>query len=258
MTAAGGLTPEREEQLTADALRERAGIDPGKAGPLADLAALGLVNGAWRNTCVENWHAEGRLDDGDMLRASSHATWRVRQLIRRWMRDAGLDAGTPASAFDSITADEVWRLATRLYAWLASPARKLPSGVTLARLAGGDLARYKDDADAALSTFAVLAEERGPRFAFARVAAHGGLACSHWWGHPHWPVLADQFVTALDDPADNRWRPGGKYRARLPAEPPDVADRARLRRLLLARPWELSADAAQWLADAGIRYSTGS
>lgn len=130
--------------------------------------------------------------------------------------------------------------------------------MTLARLAGGDLARYKDDADAALSTFAVLAEERGPRFAFARVAAHGGLACSHWWGHPHWPALVDQFVTALGNPADDRWGPGGKYRARLPAEPPDVADRARLRRLLLARPWELSADAAQWLADAGIRYITAS
>jgi hypothetical protein len=204
LTAAGGLTPEREEQLTADALRERVGIDPEKAGPVADMAALGLVNGAWRNTCVENWHAEGRLEDGDMLRASSHATWRVRQLMRRWMQDAGLDA------------------------------------------------------DTALSTFAVLAEERGPQFAFARAVAHGGLACSHWWGHPNWPALAGQFVTALDNPADNHWGPGGKYRARLPAEPPDVADRARLRRLLLARPWELSADAAQWLADAGIRYSTGS
>ena len=44
----------------------------------------------------------------------------------------------------------------------------------------------------------------------------------------------------------------------LPAEPPDVADRARLRGLLLSRPWELSADAAQWLANAGIRYATGS
>ena len=225
---------------------------------MAGLAALGLVNAAWRNTCVESWHAEGRLDDGDMLRAGSHATWRVRQLIRRWMRDAGLDAGTPASAFDNITQDEVWRLAARLYAWLASPARKLPGGVTLARLAGGDLARYKDDADAALSTFAVLAEERGLRFAFARAAAHGGLACAHWWGHPHWPALADQFVTALGDPADDRRGPGGKHGARLPAEPPDVADRARLRRLLLARPWELSADAAQWVADAGIRYAPGS
>jgi hypothetical protein len=50
---------------------------------VVDLAAIGLVNGAWRNTCVESWHAEGQLEDGDMLRASSHATWRVRQLMHR-------------------------------------------------------------------------------------------------------------------------------------------------------------------------------
>ena len=49
---AADMTPEREEQLTADLLRERAGIDPGNAGQLADLAAIGLVNGAWRNTCA--------------------------------------------------------------------------------------------------------------------------------------------------------------------------------------------------------------
>lgn len=68
---AGDLTPEREEQIAADLLRERTGIAPGKVGPVADLAAIGLVNGAWRNTCVENWHAEGRLEDGDTLRATT-------------------------------------------------------------------------------------------------------------------------------------------------------------------------------------------
>jgi hypothetical protein len=104
---AADMTPEREEQLTADLLRERADIDPDNAGPLADLAAIGLVNGAWRNTCVENWHAEGRLRDGDMLRVNSHTTWRVRQLMRRWMRETGLDAAAPASALDDLTADDV-------------------------------------------------------------------------------------------------------------------------------------------------------
>jgi hypothetical protein len=256
--AASGLTPEREEQLTVDLLRDRVGIDPGKVGPVIDLAALGLVNDAWRNTCVEGWHAEGRLEDGDLLRASSHATWRVRQLIRRWMREAGLDAGSPASALDEITAEGTWQLAGRLYQWLASPVRKLPTGVTLAQLAGDDLGQYKDDADAGLSTFAVQAEERGARFGLARVAAHGGLACSHWWGHPRWAARVDQFMKVLGNPADDHWGPGSEYRAGLPAEPADVADRARLRRLLLSRPWELSTDAAQWVADADIRYIAGS
>ena len=236
MTAAGNVTPEREEQLAVDLLRKRVGIDPRKVGPVVDLAAIGLVNGAWRNTCVESWHAEGRLEDGDMLRASSHATWRVRQFMHRWMREAGLDPGAPTSAFDGITGEDVWRLALRLYQWLASPVRKLPTGVTLARLAGDGLAAYKDDADACLSTFAVLAEERGARSGFTRVAAHGGLACSHWWGHPHWPVQVDQFMKALGNPADDHWGPVGEHRTRLPAEPDDVADRARLRRLRCRGP----------------------
>ena len=252
---AADMTPEREEQLTADLLRERAGIDPGNAGQLADLAAIGLVNGAWRNTCVENWHAEGRLRDGDMLRVNSHTTWRVRQLMRRWMRETGLDAAAPSSVLDDLMADDVWWLARRLYLWLASPSRRLPTGVTLAQLAGADLAEYENDADECLSAFAAQAEDRGARFGFLRTAAHGGLACSHWWGHPHWPARVEQFMEALGNPADDHWGPGGEYRARLPAEPAEVADRTRLRRLLLSRPWELSTDTAQWLVRAGIRYA---
>ena len=252
---AADMTPEREEQLTADLLRERADIDPDNAGPLADLAAIGLVNGAWRNTCVENWHAEGRLRDGDMLRVNSHTTWRVRQLMRRWMRETGLDAAAPASALDDLTADDVWLLAPRLYQWLASPSRRLPTGVTLAQLAGAGLTEYENDVDECLSAFAAQAEDRGARFGFLRTAAHGGLACSHWWGHPHWLARVGRFMEALDNPADDHWGPGGDYRARLPAEPADIADRARLRRLLLSRPWELCTDTAHWLVRAGIRYA---
>jgi hypothetical protein len=90
----------------------------------------------------------------------------------------------PTSAFDRITAEQVWQLAHRLYGWLTCPVRKLPHGVTLAQLAGDGLGEYRDDADACLSTFAVQAEERGVLFGFACTAAHGGLACSHWWRHP--------------------------------------------------------------------------
>lgn len=252
----GDLPPEREEQLITELLRERGGIDPGALGPVLDLAALGLVNGAWRNTCVENWHAEGRMRDGDMLRVNSHTTWRVRQLVRRWMRETGLEAADPASALEGITEDEVWWLARRLYQWLVNPARKMPTGVTLAQLAGDDLPGYQDDADGALSAFGAQAEDRGVRLGFARTAAHGALACSHWWGHPYWAIRVDRFMKALDNPADDHWGAGGEHRTRLSAEPPDVADRTRLRRLLLSRPWDLSTDTAQWLIRAGIRYAT--
>jgi hypothetical protein len=62
-------------------------------------------------------------------------------------------------------------------------------------------------------------------------------------------------MKALDNPADDHWGLSGEYKARLPAEPADIADRARLRRLLLSRPWELSTVTAQWLVRAGNRYA---
>lgn len=254
LMAAGDMTQEREEHVIADLLRERVGIDPGMLGSLVDLAAMGLVNGAWRNTCVENWHAEGRMHDGDMLRVNSHTTSRVRQIMRRWMKEVGLDAAAPASALDGVAADDVWWLAGRLYQWLVIPSRKLPIDMTLAQLAGDGLPEYRDDADKCLGAFGAQAEERGTRFGFARTAAHGGLACGHWWGHPRWPTQVQRFIDALDNPADDHWGPDGKYRAELPAEPADLADHTRLRRLLLSQPWELSTDAAQWLVHAGIRY----
>ena len=251
----GDLPPEREEQLITELLRDRGGIDPGMLGPVLDLAAIGLVNGAWRNTCVESWHVEGRMRDGDMLRVNSHTTWRVRQLVRRWMREIGLEAADPTSALEGTAANDVWWLVRRLYQWLVNPSRELPTGVTLAQLAGDGLPEYEADADDSLSAFGAQAEDHGVRFGFVRTAAHGALACSHWWGHPHWPIRVERFMKALDNPADGHWGSGGEHRAGLSAEPPDVGDRTRLRRLLLSRPWDLSTDAAQWLVRAGIRYA---
>ena len=251
----GDLTPEREEQLICQLLRDKGGIDPDVAAPVIDLAAIGLVNSAWRNTCVEDWHAGGRMRDGEMLRINSYTTWRVRQLMRRWANETGLAAGSPLSSLDDIEAEDVWQLAVRLYLWLANPRRKLPTGVTLAQLAAGGLPEYEEDADEALSLFAEQAEDRGTRFGMARAAAHGALTCSRWWGHPRWPSLVDRFMSAIDNPADAHWGTGGKFRTGLPAEPPDAADRKRLRLLLLSRPWELNTDTAQWLIRAGIGYT---
>jgi hypothetical protein len=62
-------------------------------------------------------------------------------------------------------------------------------------------------------------------------------------------------MKALDNPADDHWGVGGEHRTALSAEPPGIADRTRLRRLLLSRPWDLSTEVAQWLIRAGIRYA---
>ena len=65
------------------------------------------------------------------------------------------------------------------------------------------------------------------------------------------PALADPSGSVhegLDNPADDHWGPRGEHRADVSAEPPDVGDRARLRRLLLSRPWDLSADPVRAVA----------
>ncbi len=61
------LSPEREEHLIGQMLRERGGIDPGRLGPVIDLAALGLVNSAWRNT----W------EPGVRFPRATRRSWRV-------------------------------------------------------------------------------------------------------------------------------------------------------------------------------------
>ena len=70
------ISPEREQALLDAILRHQVGIDPHDAAVVLDLAAVGIVNNAWRNSPVEDWHAQGRLDDGDMLRINAHSTWR--------------------------------------------------------------------------------------------------------------------------------------------------------------------------------------
>jgi hypothetical protein len=34
------------------------------------LGAIGITNGTWRNSPLEDWHAEGRIHDGGMLRTN--------------------------------------------------------------------------------------------------------------------------------------------------------------------------------------------
>lgn len=248
------LSREHEERLIGEMLCERGGIDPSKLGPVIDLAALGLVNSAWRTTCVEGWHAAGRMHDGDMMRVNSHMTWRARQILHRWMTGVGLVADGPLSALDGVAAKDVKWLAIRVFRWLVNPRRRLITGVTLAELARDSLQAYEDDADLRLGGFVRQAADRGARFGMARTAAHGALACPHWWGHPRWPDLVDRLVMALEDPADKHWGQGGEFRKRLPPEPPIVADRKLLRQVLRSRPWDLTSDSATWLITAGIGY----
>lgn len=165
------------------------------------LTALGLVSSAWRNTCVEDWHAEGRLHDGDMLRISSHMSWRLDQLLWRWRTQMGIAPDAPAHSLDGISFDDFRWLGGRIYQWMVNPSQRLPTGVTLRDVARGNLPQLENDADEALTAFVYQAEDRGAGFAFRRAAAHGGLACRHWWatlpGQSWWTGSSGPLMTPV-------------------------------------------------------------
>jgi hypothetical protein len=244
--------PAREAELLGRMLADRVGIDPDVLGQVTDLLAIGVVSGCWRNTRVEDWHADGRLSDADMLRINSLLTRRVREVIGAWAAERGLSMDGPTAQLDSLTMPDVEELARGLLGLLTNPARRLPNGTTLAGLAGSELGEYEREAALALGGFAAEAQARGFRFAVTRAAGHGGLACPHWWSHPSWPAVVSRFVAVLDEPASEHWGPGAEWRKRLPPEPAVVRDRDELRRVLLASPWQLSTEAAQWVVAAGI------
>jgi hypothetical protein len=132
----GELFAEREEALLEAILRHQVGVDPFRVGPVLDLAAVGIVNSAWRNSPVEDWHAgNGPLTDGAMLRVNAHTTWRVREIVRRWRSDIGVAPGVSAKMLDDLDTDHVDLLAVRIWRWLVRPSRRLPIGLTLTELA---------------------------------------------------------------------------------------------------------------------------
>jgi hypothetical protein len=249
------LSPQREQALLEAMLRHQVAMDPSQLAAVLDLAAVGIVNSGWRNSPVEDWHAGGGpLGDGDMLRVNAHTTWRVREIMRRWRTEAGLTPRSPMAALDGLDTDDADRLAVRIFRWLVNPTRRLPTGVTLTELAGNDLGEFTDHVDGTLGGFAATAQRRGLRLALYRAAAHGGLACPHWWGTLTWPELVRTFIHVIDDPGHSHWGPDGSFRSRLLPEPAQVSDRVGLQRLLLNRPWELEPEAAQWIVNAGIGY----
>lgn len=126
--------------------------------------------------------------------------------------------------------------------------------MTLRDVARENLPQLENDTDEALTAVICQAQDRGAGFAFRRAAAHGGLACRHWCGHPAWPELVDRFIRALDDPADPHWGDNGEFRERLNAEPAAVQDRNSLRQALLQQPWTLDPGSAQWIVAAGIGH----
>lgn len=249
--AGAKLTPDEEVELIRKLLREQGVADPDSLGHIAPVWAIGLANGAWRNTVVEDWHAGGGpLPDGDMLRINSYTTHGIQRRLDGWMRACALDSDVRLARLDDLEPEDIEELIGLLATWLTRPERRLPTGLTLAQLADAahsTVEDYADDATEALDGFLAMVDERGPSFAFLRTAAHGAAACAHWWNHPRWRSHVDAFLAEL--------RIGtNEHLERVGPRPEAIADLVSLQRLLLNHPWKLDSASAQWIADADIRY----
>ena len=257
-TSAKGMFEQAQEMITADLmaqmLRMRA-VETDDLATLLDLVALGLTNGTWRNSCVENWHAEGRLSDGEMMRLNSHTTHLIRQRLRGWSTELRLTSGDENGLAD-VTVHDVEALASRIYKWVTNPERRLPTGGTLRSLArtADDLEEYGEHAGQRLGDFVAQMESKGVRFGLLRTGSHGALACNTWWGHPEWPTRVERFLSVLDDPSASHWGPDGEWRRKLPAEPAIVQHREALHSALLDAPWDLDTETTEWITGAGIGY----
>ncbi|MFD4696548.1 hypothetical protein [Streptomyces niveus] len=154
------------EELFEETLRAKINFEPDDLGTLLDLVAIGITNSTWRNSCVENWHAEGRLSDGDMMRINSHTTDAIRRRLARWTTEIGITSAS-GIALAEVDMEEVDTFAIRLFRWTTNPKRKLTIGITLGELArtAEDLREYEDHADLHLGGFAGQMEDRGVRSA---------------------------------------------------------------------------------------------
>jgi hypothetical protein len=238
-------------------LRTKANVDPNNLATVLDLVAIGITNGTWRNSCVEDWHAEGRLSDGDMTRTNSHTTDAIRRRLARWTTEFGIKSASSA-ALAEVNVEDVDVIAIRLFRWMTNPKRKLSIGVTLGELArtAEDVKEYEEHPDRSFSGFVGQMEGRGVRFGLLRTACHGALACSHWWKHPAWPTLVERYVSVLDIPTDPHWGPDGEWHAKLGTEPDSMRDGTVLAAMLLKTPWKLDDSAAEWITNSGFRYTS--
>lgn len=98
-----------------------------------DLAAVGAVKIAWRDSPVEDWQAglENRIEDSDMMQANAATTRLVRDHLHRQHSAAG---GLLRSAL-RLPGSEPVELFSEICIMIADLHRPLPNGLTLPELA---------------------------------------------------------------------------------------------------------------------------
>lgn len=245
-----------EEAFDRQRLRDllpRVGVHPDDVITMLRYAPLGLTHLTWRNTVLEDWHAEGRIHDPDMFRANADTSLIYQQSL--WLVfGEQIGSGDLASLDDVASAEMLEAFHNALYEACDDAfdaERILPNGMTLAELAQDELPVLQDHATTQIDALAAKAEQPGVDVVLLFLAMRGAGSCSRWWGAPHWPAVVDTFIALLTDPTNDWWQHHRRFPTLRPAEAEDLD---RLRYLLLARPYRLSYEAADFCIDNGIGF----
>ena len=245
-----------DEAFDRPLLREllsRVGVHPDDVLTMLRYAPLALAHLTWRNTILEDWHAQGGIHDPDMFRTNADTSL----IFHRALWDA---AGEQIGTGDLVSLDDVTdQLDVEMFQDALSDAydevfdadRTLPNEMLLGQLAGDELGELQEHASVQIGALIDKAETVGVDVVLLFLTMRGAGACSRWWGSPRWPSIVDAFLALLTDPAHAWWQDHRAFPQQRPAE---AADLDRLRHLLLARPYRLSYEAAEFCVGNGIGF----
>lgn len=235
------------------ALQIRGVVHPDDVVTQLRYAPLALAHLCWRNTVVEDWHADpdSPLHDGEMMAANVATTRIFHQVLWDAFGERIADA-TLVSRYDFTPDDVVILRYAFADAYEAGfhPDRLLPHGQTLREIGGDELDVLTQHADVQLDALLDQAERRGVATVILWLAARGSAGCAGWWGSPRWPRIVEAFLARLADRNNDYWERWGWVDP--PAEAQDVD---RFRHLLLSAPDELEPATLQFCIDqAGIGF----
>lgn len=234
------------------------GLYPDDVPGLIRYAAFGLTNLCWRNSVLEEWHAgDGPLSDPDMMMENARTSVIARRALVDGLDPAGdcwlLTAVDHLAVMDDEPVAELLQDALDDFLEVAfDPLRPLNCGMTLAEVAGEDLAELTGHAEAQVGALLDKASDQGAGVVLAFLALRGLIGRAEWFGSWQWPLKVDAFVAVLQDPYDPWWHkiPSCQY----PATEVAALDINEVRSRLLVGPEEWDTDLLRFCLRQGIGY----
>jgi len=226
------------------------GVDPLDRTEVLDLAAVAITRLAWRDSPIEDWHADpdSRISDPELMRANAATTRLIRCLLELQVPEA---PDKPTDAVQCHTdADELFASIGHA---LAAPDRRLPDTRTVGELSPGriELASYQDHVAEITREWTNAANQLGTHALLVLLAVTAASTCRDWWLAPGWPDVVAEFIACVKDP-ERAGSPAITTRLRTLARPAQASDPDQLRRLLLAGPDRLDIETASFCLRTGL------